>query len=154
MKESLTSGGTWWKMNVSSSSTYWFIFVNYMSGSPCERTLYVGLSNKITIFNGVSAGDPGVVQGSCPNRKESKPLTSKSASLFLQNYFPTMPVQAEACKEHSTQMINLVGTCYKAAGNVMPNFLAVNFYMVFGLLIINKRNGWWFFLSFFWLHPS
>lgn len=74
-------------------------------------------------------GDGGVVQGSCPHRKESKPLTSKTASLFLQNYFPTMPVQAEACKEHSAPMINLVGTCYKAAGNVMPNFLAVNFYM-------------------------
>ncbi|KVH92500.1 PLC-like phosphodiesterase, TIM beta/alpha-barrel domain-containing protein [Cynara cardunculus var. scolymus] len=74
-------------------------------------------------------GDPGVEQGSCPNRKESKPLTSKTTSLFLQNYFPTMPVQAEACKEHSAPLMDLVGTCYKAAGNVMPNFLAVNFYM-------------------------
>ncbi|CAI9282907.1 unnamed protein product [Lactuca saligna] len=74
-------------------------------------------------------GDPGIQQGSCQNRKESKSLTSKSSSLFLQNYFPTMPVQAEACKEHSTPLMDMVGTCYKAAGNVMPNFLAVNFYM-------------------------
>ncbi|KAM0970742.1 hypothetical protein ACFX13_019022 [Malus domestica] len=74
------------------------------------------------------AGDPGVRPGSCPKRKESKPLNSKSASLFFQNYFPTYPVEAEACKEHSTPLEQMVGTCYKAAG-VMPNFLAVNFYM-------------------------
>ncbi|KAG6768105.1 hypothetical protein POTOM_027002 [Populus tomentosa] len=75
------------------------------------------------------AGDPGVKPGSCPSRKESKPLNSKSASLFLMNYFPTYPVETEACKEHSTPLAQMVGTCYKAAGNVMPNFLAVNFYM-------------------------
>ncbi|KAI7732252.1 hypothetical protein M8C21_028409 [Ambrosia artemisiifolia] len=74
-------------------------------------------------------GDPGFQKGSCSNRKESKPLTSKAASLFLQNYFPTLPVQAEACKENSAPLMNMVATCYKAAGNTMPNFLAVNFYM-------------------------
>lgn len=74
-------------------------------------------------------GDPGVVPGSCPNRKQSKPLNSRSASLFLQNYFPTYPVETEACKENSAPLAAMVGTCYKAAGNVMPNFLAVNFYM-------------------------
>lgn len=81
----------------------------------------------------VSAGDPGVRQGLCPNRKESRPLTSRSASLFLMNYFPTYPVEDEACKEHSTALSEMLGTCYKAAGNVMPNFLAVNFYMVSNL---------------------
>lgn len=75
------------------------------------------------------SGDPGVAKGSCPNRKESKPLSSKSVSLFLQNYFPTYPVEAEACKEHSTPLAEMVGTCYKSARNAMPNFLAVNFYM-------------------------
>ncbi|XP_028061724.1 PI-PLC X domain-containing protein At5g67130-like isoform X2 [Camellia sinensis] len=74
-------------------------------------------------------GDGGVVQGSCPNRKESQTLNSRSASLFLQNYFPTIPVQADTCKEHSGPLADMVGTCYKAAKNVMPNFLAVNFYM-------------------------
>uniref|UniRef100_A0A5B6ZSV3 Putative PI-PLC X domain-containing protein n=1 Tax=Davidia involucrata TaxID=16924 RepID=A0A5B6ZSV3_DAVIN len=74
-------------------------------------------------------GDGGVVQGSCSNRKESKTLNSKSASLFFQNYFPTIPVQTEACKEHSAPLANMVGTCYKAAGNMIPNFVAVNFYM-------------------------
>ncbi|XWS41888.1 hypothetical protein CRYUN_Cryun17cG0121100 [Craigia yunnanensis] len=75
------------------------------------------------------AGDPGVKQGSCPNRKESGPLNSKSASLFLMNYFPTYPVEDEACKVHSTPLADMIGTCYKAAGSMIPNFLAVNFYM-------------------------
>nr|POE81280.1 pi-plc x domain-containing protein [Quercus suber] len=91
------------------------------------------------------AGDPGVVKGSCPNRKESKRLNSRSASLFFQNYFPTYPVQSDACKEHSNPLAEMVGTCYKAAGNLMPNFVAVNFYMrsdgggVFD--VVDRMNG-------------
>ncbi|KAJ7952835.1 PI-PLC X domain-containing protein [Quillaja saponaria] len=91
------------------------------------------------------SGDPGQKQGSCPNRKESKPLSSRSSSLFLQNYFPTYPVEADACKEHSAPLPQMVNTCYKAAGNVLPNFLAVNFYMrsdgggIFD--IVDKMNG-------------
>jgi hypothetical protein len=90
---------------------------------------------KITI-NLLSAGDPGVQKGSCPHRKESKALNSKSSSLFLMNYFPTYPVQADSCKEHSAPLAEMVNTCYKAAGNVVPNFIAVNFYMVF--LIVQR----------------
>ncbi|KAG8497477.1 hypothetical protein CXB51_008679 [Gossypium anomalum] len=75
------------------------------------------------------AGDPGVKPGSCPNRKESRPLNSKSASLFLMNYFPSYPVETEACKEHSAPLADMIGTCFKAAGSMMPNFLSVNFYM-------------------------
>ncbi|KAG0463069.1 hypothetical protein HPP92_021545 [Vanilla planifolia] len=74
-------------------------------------------------------GDPGIVPGSCPNRKESQPLSSRYASLFLQNYFPTIPVQNDACKEHSSGLSEMVDSCYKAAGRQIPNFLAVNFYM-------------------------
>jgi hypothetical protein len=77
-----------------------------------------------------SAGDPGIVPGSCPNRKESQPLNSGYASLFLQNYFPTIPVESEACKENSAPLAQMVQACYNAAGNRMPNFIAVNFYMV------------------------
>ncbi|KAF3636649.1 PI-PLC X domain-containing protein [Capsicum annuum] len=79
--------------------------------------------------NNVSAGDPGVAPGSCSSRKESKPLNSRSASLFLMNYFPTVAVQNGACKEHSTQLVDTAAACYKAAGNMMPNYVAVNFYM-------------------------
>ncbi|MFQ6623536.1 hypothetical protein Gotur_004467 [Gossypium turneri] len=75
------------------------------------------------------AGDPGVKPRSCPNRKESRPLNSKSASLFLMNYFSSYPVETEACKEHSAPLADMIGTCFKAAGSMMPNFLAVNFYM-------------------------
>ncbi|TYJ04179.1 hypothetical protein E1A91_A12G076800v1 [Gossypium mustelinum] len=75
------------------------------------------------------AGDPGVKPGSCPNRKESQPFNSKTASLFLMNYFPTYPVEDEACKEHSARLADRIRTCYKAAGSMMPNFLAVNFYL-------------------------
>ncbi|CAJ2635386.1 unnamed protein product [Trifolium pratense] len=91
------------------------------------------------------SGDPGVQKGSCPHRKESKALNSKSSSLFLMNYFPTYPVQADSCKEHSAPLAEMVNTCYKAAGNVVPNFIAVNFYMrsdgggVFD--IVDKMNG-------------
>lgn len=92
------------------------------------------------------SGDGGIAQGSCPNRKESKPLESRDASLFLQNYFSTFPTQSnDACKEHSTGLAEMVDTCYKAAGNIMPNFLAVNFYLrsdgggVFG--DVDKMNG-------------
>ncbi|KAK9109244.1 hypothetical protein Sjap_017304 [Stephania japonica] len=90
-------------------------------------------------------GDPGVIQGSCPNRRESWSLNSKKASLFLQNYFPTFPIEDQACKEHSVGLVELVSTCYKAAGNMMPNFLAVNFYMRSGgqgvFDAIDKMNG-------------
>ncbi|PWA41059.1 PLC-like phosphodiesterases superfamily protein [Artemisia annua] len=111
------------------------------SGSFSGTVQLTGSASQINF----TTGDPGVQKGSCQNRKESKALTSKSASLFLQNYFPTMPVQAEACKEHSTPLMDMIATCYKSAGNVMPNFLAVNFYMrsdgggVFDAL--DKMNG-------------
>ncbi|KAL6596898.1 hypothetical protein ACP70R_047032 [Stipagrostis hirtigluma subsp. patula] len=75
------------------------------------------------------SGDPGIVPGACPNRKESQPLNSRSASLFLQNYFPTIPVENEACKENSVGLPQMVQACYAAAGNRIPNFIAVNFYM-------------------------
>ncbi|XP_058070164.1 PI-PLC X domain-containing protein At5g67130-like isoform X2 [Magnolia sinica] len=91
-------------------------------------------------------GDGGIIPGSCSNRKESQPLKSRNVALFLENYFPTMPTQTEeACKEHSVGLAEMVDACYKEAGNKMPNFLAVNFYMrsdgggVFDA--VDKMNG-------------
>uniref|UniRef100_A0A8R7TSE8 PI-PLC X domain-containing protein n=1 Tax=Triticum urartu TaxID=4572 RepID=A0A8R7TSE8_TRIUA len=75
------------------------------------------------------SGDPGIDPSACPNRKESQPLNSRSASLFMQNYFPTIPVESEACKENSVGLPQMVQTCYAAAGNRIPNYIAVNFYM-------------------------
>ncbi|PHT82033.1 hypothetical protein T459_15048 [Capsicum annuum] len=74
-------------------------------------------------------GDPGVAPGSCSSSKESKPLNSRSASLFLMNYFPTVAVQNGDYKEHSTQLVDTAAACYKAVGNMMPKYVAVNFYM-------------------------
>ncbi|CAI9110191.1 OLC1v1010170C1 [Oldenlandia corymbosa var. corymbosa] len=110
-----------WKHMVENECKNCIIFVQ------CEFGMYCSLHRLCGTF---SAGDPGVVPGSCPNRKESKPLNSHTASLFLMNYFPTIPDQNEACKEHSVSLVDMVNTCYKTAGNVMPNFVAVNFYMV------------------------
>ncbi|KAK1422037.1 hypothetical protein QVD17_24879 [Tagetes erecta] len=98
----------------------------FTSDSSKEATEGIAYQWRYMVEN--EPGDPGVQQGLCTNRKESKPLTSKTASLYLQNYFPTIPVQDEACKENSTPLTDMVAACYKAAGNVMPNFLAVNFY--------------------------
>lgn len=99
----------------------------------CFSPLFMICDDNLAIHL-LSAGDPGVRRGSCPHRKESKALNSRSASLFLMNYFPTYPVQADSCKEHSAPLAEMVNTCYKAAGNVLPNFIAVNFYMVFHIV--------------------
>ncbi|KMZ61668.1 PLC-like phosphodiesterases superfamily protein [Zostera marina] len=129
---------------------YWFPVSEMPSGSgdwPTVTTM-VAKNHRLLVFTSIASkeadegiayqwryivenesGDPGIVQGSCPNRKESQPLNSRTASsLFLQNYFPTIPIQNEACKEHSSGLVEMVGTCYKAAGR-LPNFVAVNFYM-------------------------
>ena len=64
-----------------------------------------------------------------PAQTESVPLNSKSALLFLMNYFPTIPDQSGTCKDHSTALIQMINVCYHGAGKA-PNFIAVNFYMV------------------------
>ncbi|CAH9069489.1 unnamed protein product [Cuscuta europaea] len=98
----------------------------FTSDSSKEREEGIAYQWRYMVEN--EPGDPGV-RGSCTNRKESKGLNSKSASLFLMNYFPTIPDQNEACREHSTALVDTVSICHKAAGNLMPNFVAVNFYM-------------------------
>ncbi|XP_073004608.1 PI-PLC X domain-containing protein At5g67130 [Typha latifolia] len=99
----------------------------FTSDSSKEATEGIAYQWRYLLEN--ESGDPGIVPGSCPNRKESQALRSRYASLFLQNYFPTIPVENEACKEHSNGLAEMVEACFKAAGNRMPNFLAVNFYM-------------------------
>ncbi|KAL4369371.1 hypothetical protein GQ457_05G013460 [Hibiscus cannabinus] len=66
-----------------------------------------------------------------PVEKRLTFANSKSASLFLMNYFMTYPVENEACQEHSTPVADMIGTCFKAARSMLPNFITVNFYMVF-----------------------
>ncbi|XP_038722197.1 PI-PLC X domain-containing protein At5g67130-like [Tripterygium wilfordii] len=118
-------GDDWPTVNEMVQANYRLLVFTSIASKEAEE----GIAYQWKYMKENESGDPGVKSGSCPNRKESKPLTSKSASLFLMNYFPTYPVEDQACKEHSTPLTEMVGTCYKAAGNVMPNFLAVNFYM-------------------------
>lgn len=73
-------------------------------------------------------GDEGLLNGSCVNREESENLTSKSQSLFLENFFPTIPSIPESCSINSDSLSNMLGVCYEKAGKRWANFLAVNFY--------------------------
>ncbi|GAV86336.1 hypothetical protein CFOL_v3_29767 [Cephalotus follicularis] len=73
-------------------------------------------------------GNGGMIAGSCPNRAESPPMNTTSRSLVLVNYFPDMPDLTQACKHNSAPLISAVNTCYEAAGNRWPNFIAVDFY--------------------------
>ncbi|CAH9053844.1 unnamed protein product [Cuscuta epithymum] len=73
-------------------------------------------------------GTEGMVAGSCPNRAESSPMNNAKSSLVLQNYFPTNPDEAYSCVNNSAGLISMMDTCYKAAGQRWPNFIAVDFY--------------------------
>lgn len=75
-------------------------------------------------------GDGGRKAGSCPNRAESSPLNDKSKSLVLVNYFRTTPVKPITCADNSGELINMLHTCYGAAGNRWANFVAVDYYKV------------------------
>ncbi|KAK4491115.1 hypothetical protein RD792_001839, partial [Penstemon davidsonii] len=73
-------------------------------------------------------GDGGMVAGSCPHRAESHAMNETSKSLVLMNYFPDNPDVSIACKHNSDPLIDMMNTCYQAAGRRWPNFIAVDFY--------------------------
>ncbi|XP_075651473.1 PI-PLC X domain-containing protein At5g67130-like isoform X3 [Castanea sativa] len=73
-------------------------------------------------------GDGGMHAGNCPNRAESSPLNDRTKSLVLVNYFPTIPFKQIACEHNSANLINMLHTCFGAAGNRWANFVAVDFY--------------------------
>ncbi|XP_031251797.1 PI-PLC X domain-containing protein At5g67130-like [Pistacia vera] len=73
-------------------------------------------------------GNGGMKDGSCPNRAESSPLNDKTKSLVLVNYFMTVPVKQTTCVTNSGNLINMLHTCYGAAGSRWANFVAVDYY--------------------------
>lgn len=75
-------------------------------------------------------GNDGMHAGSCPNRAESPPLNDKSKSLVLVNYFESFPIKQTTCVHNSGDLINMLHTCYGAAGNRWANFVAVDYYKV------------------------
>ncbi|KAG5527711.1 hypothetical protein RHGRI_028601 [Rhododendron griersonianum] len=73
-------------------------------------------------------GNGGMKAGSCPNRAESSPLNDKTKSLVLVNYFMSPPMKQSACVQNSKGLINMLQTCYGAAGNRWANFVAADYY--------------------------
>ncbi|GAY44240.1 MAP3K-like protein kinase [Citrus sinensis] len=73
-------------------------------------------------------GDEGMHSGKCSNRAESVPLNDKTKSLVLVNHFPSIPLKLRSSRDNSKGLIDMVQTCYGAAGNRWANFVAVDFY--------------------------
>ncbi|PSS28953.1 PI-PLC X domain-containing protein [Actinidia chinensis var. chinensis] len=73
-------------------------------------------------------GDGGIDFRSCHKREESAPLHDKSKSLVLINYFDSVPTKKLSCENNSEDLIDMLHTCYKAAGNRWANFVAVDYY--------------------------
>ncbi|GFP79794.1 pi-plc x domain-containing protein at5g67130 [Phtheirospermum japonicum] len=73
-------------------------------------------------------GDDGMEAGKCLNRSESSALTDTTKSLVLVNYFRSIPLKPMACVQNSADLTDMLTTCYGAAGNRWPNFVAVDFY--------------------------
>nr|GEY18353.1 PI-PLC X domain-containing protein At5g67130-like [Tanacetum cinerariifolium] len=73
-------------------------------------------------------GSDGMKNGSCPNRAESSPMNTTYRSLVLLNHFTDTPDFIDVCKHNSAQLIDMMNTCYDAAGKRWPNFIAVDFY--------------------------
>ncbi|KAI4346701.1 hypothetical protein L6164_007574 [Bauhinia variegata] len=73
-------------------------------------------------------GNGGIMPGSCPKREESSSLDDRSKSLVLVNYFRSPPIKPITCGDHGSGLMNMLSTCYGAAGNRWANFLAVDYY--------------------------
>ncbi|KAJ0094426.1 hypothetical protein Patl1_16660 [Pistacia atlantica] len=73
-------------------------------------------------------GNNGMYPGNCSNRAESAKLDDKTKSLVFVNHFGSVPVKQLSCRENSEDLINMLHTCYGAAGNRWANFIAVDYY--------------------------
>lgn len=94
-----------------------------------------------------------MIDGSCPNRGESSSMRASSRSLILMNHFPSNPNASQVCVDNSANLLNRIRTCYRAAGNRWPNFIAVDFYRVCADVVSTGATNWnllgWKMLSVF-----
>eukprot|EP01018_Ginkgo_biloba_P016425 Gb_29506 [translate_table: standard] len=100
--------------------------VVFTSKSSKETSEGIAYQWRYTVEN--QYGDGGMTPGVCKNRSESTILSTKSRSLFLENFFPTNPNLGNACKDNSEELSDMLSVCYEAAGKRWANFLAVDFY--------------------------
>ncbi|XP_074274789.1 PI-PLC X domain-containing protein At5g67130-like [Silene latifolia] len=73
-------------------------------------------------------GNHGMERGKCPKRNESATLNDRTKSLVLVNHFKTIPLKLTACEDNSKELIQMLQTCYLAAGHRWANFVAVDYY--------------------------
>lgn len=136
MKALLISGISWLKISVRIYNP-----LNQFCSSAFTFSLVANfLFGHVYILN-CADGDGGRKAGSCPNRAESSPLNDKSKSLVLVNYFRSVPIKPITCEDNSGELINMIHTCYGAAGNRWANFVAVDYYKVgFRLVLFSSSK--------------
>ncbi|KAG4937506.1 hypothetical protein JHK85_052425 [Glycine max] len=108
---------------------YWFPLTSMPRNGqdwPLEQSEGIAYQWNFMVEN--QYGDGGRKAGSCPNRAESSPLNDKSKSLVLVNYFRSTPIKPITCEDNSGELINMLQTCFGAAGNRWANFVAVDYY--------------------------
>ncbi|PKI43202.1 hypothetical protein CRG98_036399 [Punica granatum] len=109
---------------------YWFPLTNMPKNGqdwPLVSDM-VANNQRLLVFTSSESkeqnGDGGMKEGTCPNRGESSAMTDTSKSLILVNYFPSVPIKQISCENNSGDLINMLRTCYGAAGNRWANFVA------------------------------
>ncbi|CAI9101919.1 OLC1v1000084C4 [Oldenlandia corymbosa var. corymbosa] len=102
--------------------------VVFTSNSSKDATEGIAYQWKYTVEN--QNGNNGMVAGKCPNRGESPAMNTITRSLIVMNHFHDHPSILDACLDNSAPLMDMLNTCYEAAGKRWPNFIVVDFYKV------------------------
>ncbi|PPS00023.1 hypothetical protein GOBAR_AA20643 [Gossypium barbadense] len=90
--------------------------------------VFTSIQSKEWLNVKLANGDGRIQARSCSNRAESSGLDDKTKSLVLVNYFHSMSSKKKTCENNSRDLINMLRTCYAAAGNRWANFVVVDYY--------------------------